>query len=107
MRRYQTSDEEPKIVVLHSLWHPYVTLKGIGSGENHKAQTHPFYILQVAINWCICKGTIPIPGVKTVKQAEENLGALGWRLSSSEAFELESAAAESPGRMVQNIFQTR
>ncbi|OMO97832.1 Aldo/keto reductase [Corchorus olitorius] len=64
-------------------------------------------IPQVAINWCICKGTIPIPGVKTVKQAEENLGALGWRLSSNELLQLDSAAQESPRRMIQNIFQTK
>ncbi|XP_028054998.1 pyridoxal reductase, chloroplastic isoform X3 [Camellia sinensis] len=62
---------------------------------------------QVAINWCICKGTIPIPGVRTVKQAEENLGALGWRLSSDELLQLEYAALESPRKMIQNIFQTR
>lgn len=62
---------------------------------------------QVAINWCICKGTIPIPGVKSVRQLEENLGALGWRLSSNELLQLEDAARESPQRMVQNIFQTK
>uniref|UniRef100_A0A803PR29 NADP-dependent oxidoreductase domain-containing protein n=2 Tax=Cannabis sativa TaxID=3483 RepID=A0A803PR29_CANSA len=62
---------------------------------------------QVAINWCICKGTIPIPGVKSVKQAEENLGALGWRLSSEEVLKLEYAASEAPKKMVQNVFQTR
>lgn len=68
---------------------------------------HYGHLLQVAINWCICKGTIPIPGVKSVKQAEENLGSLGWRLSSDEIFELESAAKRSPKKMIQNIFQTR
>ncbi|KAF5180923.1 Voltage-gated potassium channel subunit beta-1 [Thalictrum thalictroides] len=52
---------------------------------NEQHQTY----LQIAINWCICKGTIPIPGVKTVKQAKENLGALGWRLSSDERMELQ------------------
>lgn len=62
--------------------------------------------MQIAINWCICKGTIPIPGVKTVEQAEENLGALGWRLSSDEILVLESAARASPTKMIQNIFQT-
>uniref|UniRef100_A0A6N2LL71 NADP-dependent oxidoreductase domain-containing protein n=1 Tax=Salix viminalis TaxID=40686 RepID=A0A6N2LL71_SALVM len=61
---------------------------------------------KVAINWCICKGAIPIPGIKTVKQAEENLGALGWRLSSDELLQLEYAASESPQKMIQNIFQT-
>ncbi|KAL6004366.1 Pyridoxine 4-dehydrogenase [Asimina triloba] len=61
---------------------------------------------QVAINWCICKGTVPIPGVKTVEQTKENLGALGWRLNSDEIFQLESAARDSPRKMIQNIFQT-
>ncbi|WOL06261.1 pyridoxal reductase, chloroplastic [Canna indica] len=62
---------------------------------------------QVAINWCICNGTIPIPGVKSVEQAKENLGSLGWRLSSDEVTELESAARSSSKKMIQNIFQTR
>ena len=62
---------------------------------------------QVAINWCICNGAIPIPGVKTIKQADENLGALGWRLSSDELIQLEYSARESPQKMIQNIFQTR
>ena len=39
---------------------------------------------QVAINWCICKGTLPIPGAKTLAQAEQNAGAAGWRLSDTE-----------------------
>ncbi len=30
---------------------------------------------QVALNWVMCKGAIPIPGVKTMKQAQENIGA--------------------------------
>ncbi|XP_059628974.1 pyridoxal reductase, chloroplastic isoform X2 [Cornus florida] len=71
------------------------------------AQKRRKTVPQVAINWCICKGTIPIPGIKTIKQAKENLGALGWRLSSDEVLQLESAAHESPRKMIQNIFQTR
>ncbi|XP_027365380.1 pyridoxal reductase, chloroplastic [Abrus precatorius] len=62
---------------------------------------------QVAINWCICKGTVPIPGVKSIKQAKENLGALGWRLSSDEMLQLEYATMFSPRKMIQNVFQTR
>ncbi|XP_074281603.1 pyridoxal reductase, chloroplastic [Silene latifolia] len=62
---------------------------------------------QVAINWCMSKGGIPIPGVKSVKQAQENLGSLGWRLSKDEVNQLESAAEQSPRKMLQNIFQTR
>ncbi|MBD2307164.1 aldo/keto reductase [Chroococcidiopsis sp. FACHB-1243] len=62
---------------------------------------------QVAINWCICKGTIPIPGAKSVAQAKENLGALGWRLDASEVDALDRAAASTDKKMVQNIFQTK
>ncbi len=36
---------------------------------------------QVALNWCICKGTLPIPGAKNVRQARANVGAAGWRLA--------------------------
>ncbi|KAJ6887739.1 hypothetical protein NC652_028886 [Populus alba x Populus x berolinensis] len=60
----------------------------------------------VAINWCICKGAVPIPGVETVKQAEENLAALCWHLSSDELLQLKYAASKSPKNMIQNIFQT-
>ena len=61
---------------------------------------------QVAINWCICQGTIPIPGAKTPQQAGENLGALGWRLSDGEVRELEQIALKLDQKMMQNIFQT-
>lgn len=63
-------------------------------------------VSQVAINWCVCKGAIPIPGVKSLKQAEENLGAIGWRLNREEVASLESAADQAPRGMIQNIFQT-
>ncbi|MFM8319431.1 MAG: aldo/keto reductase [Chloroflexota bacterium] len=44
---------------------------------------------QVALNWAICKGTVPIPGAKNARQAQENAGALGWRLSADEVAELD------------------
>lgn len=44
---------------------------------------------QIAINWTVCKGTLPIPGAKTIRQAEQNCGAGGWRLSESEVMELD------------------
>jgi len=62
---------------------------------------------QVALNWCICKGTIPIPGAKTLQQAQTNLGALGWRLSKAEVTQLDQAVQKNTRQMLQNIFQTR
>jgi pyridoxine 4-dehydrogenase len=62
---------------------------------------------QVALNWCIAKSTIPIPGAKSVEQAQQNIGALGWQLDASEIAELDQAAANVDKPMMQNIFQTR
>jgi aryl-alcohol dehydrogenase-like predicted oxidoreductase len=44
---------------------------------------------QVALNWLIAQGNvIPIPGVKTARQAQENAGALGWVLSLEDVAQL-------------------
>jgi len=47
---------------------------------------------QVALNWILCKGALPIPGAKSPQQARENAAAMGWRLSTEEIAELEAAA---------------
>ena len=38
-------------------------------------------VMQVAINWTLCKGALPIPGAKNARQVKEAAGALGWRMS--------------------------
>ena len=45
---------------------------------------------QVAINWCMCKGTLPIPGAKNIHQAEMNVGATGWKLSTEQVQALDT-----------------
>ncbi len=47
---------------------------------------------QVALNWIICKGGLPIPGAKTAVQAEQNVAAIGWRLTSEEIQALDAAS---------------
>ena len=47
---------------------------------------------QVALNWTIYKGTVPIPGVKNVAQTEDNVGALGWLLAADEVAALDKAS---------------
>lgn len=46
---------------------------------------------QVALNWILCKGALPVPGAKNPAQAAENAGAMGWRLTAPEVAELEAA----------------
>ena len=49
-------------------------------------------VSQVALNWAIAKGAIPIAGIKTLRQAKENFGALKWSLSQAEVSELDATA---------------
>jgi aryl-alcohol dehydrogenase-like predicted oxidoreductase len=49
---------------------------------------------QVALNWCICKGTMPIPGAKNAEQAQQNAGALGWKLTEEQVKALDGASDE-------------
>jgi pyridoxine 4-dehydrogenase len=61
---------------------------------------------QVAINWAVCKGTVPIPGCRTVDQARENIAVTQWRLKPDAIEELDQAASSVQKPMIQNIFQT-
>jgi aryl-alcohol dehydrogenase-like predicted oxidoreductase len=65
---------------------PLITLLNEIGAEHGKTST------QVALNWTICKGTVPIPGAKNSKQAAENLGAMGWRLRPEEIIALDQAS---------------
>eukprot|EP00539_Tryblionella_compressa_P021071 CAMPEP_0178889882 /NCGR_PEP_ID=MMETSP0747-20121128/18034_1 /TAXON_ID=913974 /ORGANISM="Nitzschia punctata, Strain CCMP561" /LENGTH=455 /DNA_ID=CAMNT_0020559473 /DNA_START=79 /DNA_END=1447 /DNA_ORIENTATION=- len=53
-------------------------------------------LAQVALNYIISKGVIPIPGCRTSAQLEDNLGAMGWRLTSEEIAMLEFEADKLP-----------
>ncbi|MBN2085852.1 MAG: aldo/keto reductase [Anaerolineales bacterium] len=53
--------------------------------------------VQVALNWVIGKGAIPIPGVKNKRQAEDVISTLEWRLTGEEMAQLD-AASDAVGR---------
>lgn len=59
-------------------------------GKEHENKT----AAQVAINWTICKGTLPIPGVKTISQVNEVIGSVGWQLDDGEIAELDSLSSK-------------
>jgi aryl-alcohol dehydrogenase-like predicted oxidoreductase len=71
---------------------PLLTLmKRIGS--DHAGKTPA----QVAINWVICKGALPIPGAKNLAQAEQNAAAAPWRLTDDEVASLDEASDQLAG----------
>jgi aryl-alcohol dehydrogenase-like predicted oxidoreductase len=59
-------------------------LSRIGAAHGGKSPS------QVALNWLVCKGALPIPGATNVAHLEENVGALGWRLTPEEASALDA-----------------
>ena len=46
-------------------------------------------LAQVALNWLMAQGVVPIPGAKTAQQAQQNAGALGWSLSAEDVDQLD------------------
>ena len=54
-------------------------------GQDHGGRTNA----QIALNWTICKGALPIPGAKNAEQAQQNAGALGWKLTDEEVVKLD------------------
>jgi aryl-alcohol dehydrogenase-like predicted oxidoreductase len=60
---------------------------------------------QVALNWLICKGAVPIPGAKTAAQAEQNAAALGWRLAPDEVAALDRVAKYGQRGLFNRVWQ--
>jgi aryl-alcohol dehydrogenase-like predicted oxidoreductase len=61
-------------------------LRRIGTANGDKTPS------QVALAYLIAKGAVPIPGAKNRAQAEENAGALNWRLSAEDLAALDAVA---------------
>jgi pyridoxine 4-dehydrogenase len=59
---------------------------------NEIAEARGKTVAQVALNYIICKGVIPIPGANTLAQVQDNLGAMGWFLKKNEVARLEKEA---------------
>jgi len=90
----------------YSSEHPPRGMRGRGSNRSLLKKIQPLIALmkkigaahqgktpaQVALNWTICKGTIPIPGAKNAVQAQQNAGAAGWRLTDEEIAALDEAS---------------
>ena len=57
------------------------------------ATAHEKTLSQVALNWLLSQDprVIPIPGAKNARQARENSGALGWRLTPAECNRISQA----------------
>ena len=57
-------------------------------GQNHGGKSNA----EVALNWCICKGALVIPGAKNARQALQNAGGAGWKLTEDEMAKLDEVS---------------
>lgn len=63
-------------------------------------------VSQVALNWNLQKGFLTLVGIRSVSQAKENLGAVGWALSSGEIDTIDAAAKKVKKTLIQNPNQS-
>jgi diketogulonate reductase-like aldo/keto reductase len=66
---------------------PVIALMRQIGGEHGKTPS------QVALNWLMRKGALPIPGAKNLRQMVENAGALGWSLTDAQVAQLDEITA--------------
>ncbi len=62
------------------------------NGLRELAEAYQKTPAQVALNWLMMQGTIPIPGAKNADQAQQNAGALGWQLAPEDVEKLEQVS---------------
>ena len=74
-------------------------LRRIGAHHGDKSPS------QVALNWVICKGAVPIPGAKNAAQAAQNAGALGWRLAPDEVQALDAVSKHGQRKIMHRVWQ--
>jgi aryl-alcohol dehydrogenase-like predicted oxidoreductase len=70
-------------------------------GEAHDGRTPS----QVALAWLIAQGAVPIPGAKNRSQAEQNAGALGWKMTEEELARLDAASLFGKRGVAQRVWQ--
>jgi len=74
---YPMEELEPTLEVLQSI-----------------ATAHNVSMSAVALNYNICKGVLPVVGIRSPQMAEQNMQALGWRLSNEEIQKIDSVSLE-------------
>lgn len=55
-------------------------LTDLRSNLEHLASKYGKSMAQICVNWAICHGTIPLVGIRSLEQARDTVGALGWKL---------------------------
>ena len=60
---------------------------------------------QVALQWIVAKGAVPIPGAKNRIQADENAGGAGWTMTADELARLDAVALDGTNSLRNRFWQ--
>lgn len=90
--RYSTGNEPPRNYRFSS--YPMHMLEPTLNVLRRIAEERRLPISAIALNFSINKGVLPVVGVRTAEQVEQNLQALGWRLTPDEVRRIESVSIE-------------
>ncbi len=74
-------------------------LRRIGEANGDKTPN------QVALNWIMAKGAVPIPGAKSAEQAAANAGSMGWAMSDDDVAALDAVALSGKVTMASRFWQ--
>mmetsp|Transcript_67785 Transcript_67785/g.107554 ORF Transcript_67785/g.107554 Transcript_67785/m.107554 type:complete len:201 (-) Transcript_67785:40-642(-) len=75
--------------MLHLQWTDLADLRG---AIKDLARKYDKSMAQIAINWAICHEVIPLVGCRSVEQANDTLGAVGWKLDEQDVDLLDKCA---------------
>jgi len=85
--------------------HPMSEVDAVVAELRRVGEAHDRTPSQVALAWIVAKGAVPIPGAKNRGQAEQNAGALGWRMNDDELARLDAAALYGKRGISQRVWQ--
>lgn len=74
--------------------HPMTAVEPVVAALREVGAAHDRTPSQVALQWIIAKGAVPIPGAKNRAQAEQNAGGAGWELTADELSRLDAVALD-------------
>ncbi|MBX3314571.1 MAG: aldo/keto reductase [Actinobacteria bacterium] len=101
--KYDASNPPPKGRSFSD--HPMAEVDAVVRVLRDIGEAHDRTPSQVALQWIIAKGAVPIPGAKNREQAEQNAGGMGWSLSEGEVARLDTVALEGTNDLRNRFWQ--
>jgi aryl-alcohol dehydrogenase-like predicted oxidoreductase len=85
--------------------HPMATVDAVVRVLREVGEAHDRTPSQVALQWIIAKGAVPIPGAKNRDQADQNARAMGWSLTDAEVARLDTVALDGTNDLRNRFWQ--